>query len=156
MLQHDDARALKYFADVAQAVGEAHDNLREIMTHFRTRMDPLGLLHALQAHARTAFATAPASNWSSTIAAADLNLSDEQEVQVFHIVQEALANIAKHSMRQAGVAAHRARRRAARVRDRGRWRWAAAPRATSTCDGGARHFGLEIMQRAGPASGRRR
>ena len=33
----------------------------------------------------------------------NLNLSDQQEVQVFHIVQEALANIAKHSMARHAV-----------------------------------------------------
>ena len=48
MLAHDDTLSIKYFSDVKKAVGEVHDNLREVMTYFRTRMDPLGLLHALQ------------------------------------------------------------------------------------------------------------
>ena len=34
---------------------------------------------------------------------ANLHLNDEQEVQVFYIVQEALANIAKHSMARHAV-----------------------------------------------------
>ncbi|TXT36745.1 MAG: two-component system NarL family nitrate/nitrite sensor histidine kinase NarX [Comamonadaceae bacterium] len=33
----------------------------------------------------------------------NLNLTDEQEVQVFYIIQEALANIAKHSMARHAV-----------------------------------------------------
>ena len=48
MLAHDDRSSVKYFDDVKLAVGEVHHNLREVMTYFRTRMDPLGLLHALQ------------------------------------------------------------------------------------------------------------
>src|SRR5665647_3342833 len=48
ILAHDDQKSLKYFSDVKSAVCEVHDNLREVMTYFRTRMDPMGLLHALQ------------------------------------------------------------------------------------------------------------
>jgi len=33
----------------------------------------------------------------------NLNLTDQQEVQVFHIIKEALANIAKHSMARHAV-----------------------------------------------------
>ena len=97
MLAHDDPKALKYFSDVKEAVGEVHDNLREVMTYFRTRMDPLGLLHALQGIADGFFGrTGIALEIRNTVRC--LNLSDAQEVQVFFIVQEALANIAKHSM----------------------------------------------------------
>ncbi len=97
MLSHDDARALKYFSDVKKAVGEVHDNLREVMTYFRTRMDPLGLLHALQGIAdgffdRTGIALELRNSNQK------LNLTDQQELQVFHIVQEALANVSKYSM----------------------------------------------------------
>jgi len=97
MLAHDDPKAIKYFADVEQAVGEVQDNLREVMTYFRTRMDPLGLLHALQGIA-DAFFGRNGISLEIRNAVRHLNLSDAQEVQVFHIVQESLANIAKHSM----------------------------------------------------------
>jgi len=97
MLEHDDQSSLKYFSDVKHAVGEVHDNLREVMTYFRTRMDPLGLLHALNGVAASYFSrNAISLEINSSVHA--LNLTDEQEVQVFHIIQEALANIAKHSM----------------------------------------------------------
>jgi nitrate/nitrite-specific signal transduction histidine kinase len=36
-----------------------------------------------------------------------LGLNDEQEIQVFHIVQEALANTAKHSMARHAWSFHR-------------------------------------------------
>lgn len=102
ILSHDDTRSLKYFSDVKSAVGQVHDNLREVMTYFRTRMDPLGLLHALQGISdgffdRTGIALELRNSTQN------LNLCDQQEVQVFHIVQEALANIAKYSMARHAV-----------------------------------------------------
>ncbi|MDO8767990.1 MAG: ATP-binding protein [Burkholderiaceae bacterium] len=102
MLAHDDPSSLKYFSDVRSAVGEVHDNLREVMTYFRTRMDPLGLLHALQGIA-DGFFSRTGITLEIRNSAQNLNLTDEQEVQVFHIVQEALANIAKHSMARRAV-----------------------------------------------------
>jgi two-component system nitrate/nitrite sensor histidine kinase NarX len=97
IVAHDETKAQKYLADLRTAVTEVHDNLREVMTYFRTRMDPLGLLHAL--------ATIADSYHSKNAIALEIHnkvphidLTDEQEVQVFYIIQEALANIAKHSM----------------------------------------------------------
>ena len=73
-----------------------HDNLREIMSYFRTRMDPLGLLHAIYGIA-DGFADRNGITLEVRELAKNLSLTDEQETQVFHIVQESLANIAKHS-----------------------------------------------------------
>jgi two-component system nitrate/nitrite sensor histidine kinase NarX len=99
---HDEAQALKYFSDLKTAVTEVHDNLREVMTYFRTRMDPLGLMHALTTIADSFFSrNAIALEIHNTVPS--LNLNDEQEVQVFYIIQEALANIAKHSMARHAV-----------------------------------------------------
>ena len=102
MLAHDDDRSLKYFSDVKTAVTEVHDNLREVMTYFRTRMDPLGLLHALQGIA-DGFLDRTGISLELKNSVHNLNLTDQQEVQVFHIVQEALANIAKHSMARSAI-----------------------------------------------------
>lgn len=102
IVAHDEEKALKYFSDLKTAVTEVHDNLREVMTYFRTRMDPLGLLHALGAIADSFF-TKNAIALEIRNSASNLNLTDEQEVQVFYIVQEALANIAKHSMARHAV-----------------------------------------------------
>lgn len=99
---HDEPQALKYFSDLKTAVTEVHDNLREVMTYFRTRMDPLGLMHALTTIADSYFSrNAIALEIRNTVP--QLNLNDEQEVQVFYIIQEALANIAKHSMARHAV-----------------------------------------------------
>lgn len=97
MLAHDDQRSIQYFSDVKKAVGEVHVNLREVMTYFRTRMDPQGLLHALTKVGETYFdRTGIALEIRNETA--HLNLPEEHEVQIFYIVQEALANIAKHSL----------------------------------------------------------
>lgn len=102
IMSHDETKALKYFSDIKTAVTEVHDNLREVMTYFRTRMDPLGLLHALGTIADSFFTkNAIALEIRNTVP--KMNLTDEQEVQVFYIIQEALANIAKHSMARHAV-----------------------------------------------------
>lgn len=97
MLAHDDQRAIKYYADVKNAVGEVHHNLREVMAHFRARMDPLGLLHAMHGIA-SKFFDRNGITLEIRNSVQKLSLSDEQEIQVFYIIQEALANTAKHSM----------------------------------------------------------
>ena len=102
IMAHDEKNALKYLSDLKTAVTEVHDNLREVMTYFRTRMDPLGLLHALGTIADSFFAK-HAIALEIRNAAQNLNLTDEQEVQIFYIIQEALANIAKHSMARHAV-----------------------------------------------------
>jgi nitrate/nitrite-specific signal transduction histidine kinase len=64
MLAHDDPSAVKYFNDVKSAVGEVHHNLREVMTYFRARMDPLGLMHAIEGISKV-FLTAQGLHWKS-------------------------------------------------------------------------------------------
>ncbi len=147
MLAHDDQRSLKYLTDVNQSVTQVHDNLREVMTFFRTRMDPLGLLHAIQGiaagfHERTGIVLEVDNS------AGALHLSDEQEVQVFHIVQEALANIAKHS---SASKARLAIRRVADgmevlIEDDGSGMAGATAGASAPAAGATAHFGMEIMK----------
>ncbi|MDE2416793.1 MAG: GAF domain-containing protein [Burkholderiales bacterium] len=140
MLQHDDQRSLRYFSDVEQAVGDIHANLREIMANFRTGMDPQGLLHALQGIAEE-FIDRTGIALEFVCDETDLGLSAEQEVQVFHIVQEALANIGRHSQaRQARLIVRRGERQIGfLIDDDGR----------GLADGvvaGDSHFGLGIMK----------
>ncbi len=102
ILTHDDQKSLKFFSDVKNSVTEVHDNLREVMTYFRTRMDPMGLLHALQGIA-DGFYNRTGIELEMKNSAKNVNLTDQQEVQVFYIVQEALANVAKYSMARHAV-----------------------------------------------------
>lgn len=86
----------KYLGDVEDALESAYSGLRELLTQFRHRMDPRGLVPALQdllaGASRKIEARVDFVNHTQ-----GLNLTPDQEVQVFHIVQEALANICKHS-----------------------------------------------------------
>lgn len=97
MVAHDDPQALKYLADVRQAVGEVHVSLREIVTHFRMRMDPLGLTHALDALVAR-FRQRTNIELSHVNSATNLTLPAAVESDVLHIAQEALANIERHSL----------------------------------------------------------
>ena len=143
MLQHDDARALSYHADLRQAVSDAHASLREILTHYRTRMDPKGLLHALQA-LQAGYRDRTGIELVLDNRAGDLCLSVDQELQVFHIVQEALANVLKHSRAHKAQRAHRARASSgSRSRSRTTAQGCCPLRRPSA---GAPHFGLEIMR----------
>jgi two-component system nitrate/nitrite sensor histidine kinase NarX len=93
---NESERAGKYAADVGQALDVAYGQLRELLTQFRNRMDPMGLLHALEDVAEGFFdRTGIVLEYRNR--AADLRLSVDQEAQVFFIVQEALANVARHS-----------------------------------------------------------
>jgi len=147
ILQHDDARSLKYHADLRQAVTDAHASLREILTHFRTRMDPKGLLHALQA-VQAGYRDRTGIELVLDNRDADLKLSVEQEVQVFHIVQEALANVARHSRaRQARVLIEQtADQIDITVDDDGAGLPVVAGALAGRDAAGESHFGLEIMQ----------
>jgi len=89
-------RSAKYAGDVGQALDDAYGHLRELLAQFRSRMDPMGLQNALQGMAcgfqeRTGIAL----HYDNRLT--DLRLAPEQESQVFHILQEALANVARHS-----------------------------------------------------------
>ena len=94
--RHDEGAALKYCTDVRQAVSSAHTNLREVLAHFRAPMDPLGLKHALRSSV-LAFRELTHVDLAFEDPVPELRLSVAQEFQVLRIVQEALANIAKHA-----------------------------------------------------------
>lgn len=92
----DGGRALKYATDLQATLGEAYADLRELLAQFRSRMDPMGLVHALEGLAagfedRTGVALAFENRL------AELNLTVDEEANAFRILQEALANVARHS-----------------------------------------------------------
>jgi len=146
---HDEAAALGYCADVRKAVSSAHTNLREVLTHFRAPMDPLGLKHALRSSV-LAFCELTRVDLKFEDRAPELRLSAAQELQVLRIVQEAFANIAKHAR------AHRAwltiEQRGGQIvvviEDDG------DGLATANSARDASHYGLDIMrQRAASLAG---
>jgi two-component system nitrate/nitrite sensor histidine kinase NarX len=92
----DLGHAERYFDDVRAAIGQAHASLRGILTQARTPMDPLGLAHALQGCVET-FRRGAGVRLDFVNEAGGLQLNPDQEAQVFHVVQEALTNIARHA-----------------------------------------------------------
>jgi two-component system nitrate/nitrite sensor histidine kinase NarX len=92
----EQARASKHAGEVQQALDGAYADLRELLSHFRNRMDPLGLVHALE-ELKTRFHDRTGIELAFDNRTTDLDLSVEEEGQVFHIMQEALANVARHS-----------------------------------------------------------
>jgi two-component system, NarL family, nitrate/nitrite sensor histidine kinase NarX len=143
VLSHDEAHALQYMGDVRAAVTEAHASLRQILTHFRVPMDPRGLMPAIEDSVAT-FRQRTGVAVEMVRGEEPLGLSSDQEEQVFHIVQEALANIAKHA--QARHVRVEVRRELAQVRvrveDDGRGITPTVP--TQGVNAGL-HCGLDIM-----------
>jgi two-component system nitrate/nitrite sensor histidine kinase NarX len=92
----DGRSALRYCAEVRQAIATAHTNLRAVLSQSSVAMDPKGLKHALDSSVQS-FHRLTQIPLDFVDLAPDLHLSSDQEAQVFFIVQEALANIAKHA-----------------------------------------------------------
>lgn len=136
---HDEQLASECARDVDEALDKGQKTVRELITHFRCRMDPLGLRHALQMladefHARTGITLGYANR------IADLDLPLEHELQVFYIVREALANIAAHS-----GATHA---KLTVGREEGRYVFTIEDNGSGTCNGipVEGHYGLMIMR----------
>ncbi len=92
----DELRAFKYWSDVDDSLTHAHRRLRELITYFRSRMDPQGLGHALAEIAAT-FQDRTGVRLDYDNAIPELQLPVGREVEVFYIVQEALANVVRHA-----------------------------------------------------------
>jgi two-component system nitrate/nitrite sensor histidine kinase NarX len=86
----------KYAHDIDDALESSQKTVRELITDFRCSVDPSGLLHALQAIVEE-FRHRNDIELEYINLVANLELPLEYEIQVSHIVHEALANIAKHS-----------------------------------------------------------
>lgn len=96
-MERGDVKAMhRYTGDFEEAIGEAYGTIRELIANFRNRMDPRGLLPALTELAGS-FRLKTGIELSFRNLAPGMHLTVDEEVQVFHIVQEALNNVAKHS-----------------------------------------------------------
>ncbi len=96
MAAGDGAMVNRYLGDVEEAVDMAYSELRNLITQFRDRIDPRGLIPALQEMVESFRKKANADVDFLNIAQ-DVVLTPEEEIQVFHIIQEALYNISKHA-----------------------------------------------------------
>jgi len=94
--QQDTRRAQRYCGDIDEELGAANRRMRELITHSRAGMDAHGLRRALEQVAASFFdRTGITLDFDCRVD--DFRLSADREVEVFHIVQEALANVRKHS-----------------------------------------------------------
>jgi len=92
----DQASANRYLGDVEEAVDMAYSELRNLITQFRDRIDPRGLVPALQEMVAS-FRKKANADVDFLNMAQDVVLTPEEEIQVFHIIQESLYNICKHA-----------------------------------------------------------
>lgn len=144
--------ALNFLEDIRETVGEAHGSLREIVTQFRTGIDPRGLAAAVDALA-TRFSLRTGIVLEVDRRFADLRLPQAAQEELFHIVQEALANIERHAQARHGWLTLKPGldRVELRIEDDGVG--AAAAAGAQQADP-AQHHGLEIMrERAGRIGG---
>ena len=96
MVDGDEAKANRYLGDVEEAVDMAYSELRNLITQFRDRIDPRGLVPALQEMAQS-FSKKANADVDFLNVAQDVVLTPEEEIQVYHIIQESLYNICKHA-----------------------------------------------------------
>jgi len=92
----NEVMSAKYANDIEEALEISQKNARELIKDFRCAMDPSGLPNALQ-NLTEQFGQRNKISLEYVNRVAHLELPLEYEIQVFHIVQEALANIAAHS-----------------------------------------------------------
>jgi two-component system nitrate/nitrite sensor histidine kinase NarX len=153
----DAAGAAAYANDVSDELRNAHGRLREMISLYRAGMDSRGLVASLR-ELVSAFRRRTGIELAFDCPEQDLGLASDQQLQIFYIVQEALANVGHHS------GAHTARLTVERrdtelrvvVEDDG-----CGPDSSildPRCAGRlteAGHHGLQIMrERAGRAGGR--
>lgn len=94
--QSKDRTGIRQIRNIKEGLDQANSQLRELLAHFRTRMDERGLIPAIESIVeRFRKETGIAAFFQNEIG--ESNLPPSLEVQVLHIVQEALTNVRKHS-----------------------------------------------------------
>lgn len=92
----DAERTRDTLGEIREGVQECYADVRELLTHFRTRLSPADLPHALAAMlAKFERQTGIAAALHATGSA--IPLAPDRQLQVLHIVQEALSNARKHA-----------------------------------------------------------
>lgn len=135
--------ALETAAQIREGVQESYDDVRELLVHFRTRVHHSDLDSAILS-ALEKFEGQTGIRTEFDRLGSGLPLAPEDEIQVLHIVQEALSNIRKHA--KAGEVRVTVERSAGgliiEVRDNGAgFDLVNNPNVTSD-----RHVGLKIMK----------
>ncbi len=94
--QSRDRTGLNQIRSIKDGLEQANSQLRELLAHFRTRMDERGLVPAIELMIdKFQKQTGVPVFFQKELTRSDL--SPAMEVQVLHIVQEALTNVRKHA-----------------------------------------------------------
>ncbi|MDH5258498.1 MAG: histidine kinase [Gammaproteobacteria bacterium] len=86
----------KELTNLDQGLNKANDDLRDLLDHFRISMDERGLIPALADLSQNLQSDSSITSYFQDESNGN-NMPPNYEVQVLHIVQEALSNIRKHS-----------------------------------------------------------
>lgn len=150
-LNRDSAAEVQGSLDeIETGVRECYANVRELLVHFRTRPGHEDIEHALRL-TLTKFEHQSGLSTQLSMGEAGLPLPPDQQVQVLHIVQEALSNVRKHALADhVRVRVEQTPNWQFEVQDNGRG--FAIPQAEALS---STHVGLQIMQeRAARIGGR--
>ena len=139
--RHDAPAALRSLAELDEGVRGSMADVRELLMHFRTRTNAEDVAHALAATLQK-FEHQTGLSTHLSIEGDGLPLAADVQVQVLHVVQEALSNVRKHAgARQVWVEVQQAPQWRVEVRDDGRgFACAGQPEPDQT------HVGLRIMR----------
>jgi len=92
----DGARAKTTVADIHAGVQECYRDVRELLTHFRTRLPPADIRAALRTMASN-FERRTGLPVEFVATGTGIALTPDRQLQLLHVVHEALSNARKHS-----------------------------------------------------------
>jgi two-component system nitrate/nitrite sensor histidine kinase NarX len=96
LAQRDDALAQRVLAEIDTGVRESYGDVRELLVHFRTRAHGEDIEPALRTTLRK-FEHQSGLHATLAMEGHGMPLSPDLQIQVLHIVQEALSNVRKHA-----------------------------------------------------------
>jgi two-component system, NarL family, nitrate/nitrite sensor histidine kinase NarX len=140
-IEHKDAEKMaSTLAEIDTGVKESTQDVRELLVHFRTRTDRDDIEHALRTTLRK-FEQQSGLQTQLAFHGHGVSLPQDVQLQVLHVVQEALSNVRKHAAaKQVTLDVFREPKWVFRVRDDGRGFAPGMQRDDDT------HVGLHIMR----------
>jgi two-component system nitrate/nitrite sensor histidine kinase NarX len=134
-------QATESVKQIREGIQESYDDVRELLVHFRTRVDHADIEQALRTTLEK-FEGQTGIKTSFEQSGLGIALSPEQELQALHIVQEALSNVRKHARASAvALSLRRGPEYAFCIRDNG-----AGFDPQATIGPADSHVGLKIMR----------
>ncbi|MCK6413361.1 MAG: type IV pili methyl-accepting chemotaxis transducer N-terminal domain-containing protein [Azonexus sp.] len=143
-LRHEDLReSLQIAGQLREGVQESYDYVRELLLHFRTRLNQADLESAIRG-ALEKFERQTGISSEFICQGGGMPLAPEDEIQMMHIVQESLSNIRKHAQAShVQVSLHRSQGRVEIVVEDDGVGFDTVNEAKVLSD---RHVGLKIMR----------